>query len=115
VGAIREALKSEGFVVVDDTELKSGLPIYESLSQAIQSSDVALALISDQPSKWIAHEMGIASGLNKPTFQILLGQAAAGLTMMANLNSIRVKDLGEISDLGEWLSGLIRANTERRT
>ena len=114
MGALREVLKSRGFVVVDDTYLRPGLPIQESLSQAIQSSDVALALISDHPSTWIANEMGIASGLNKPTFQILLGQAA-GLKMMDNFESIRVKDFHEISGLGERLSSLIRSSTERRT
>ncbi len=73
---VREQLQNAGLQVFDQTKIEPGAPWEETLSGMIVKSDAVVGVIGDtEVSPWVAMELGMASGLAKPTLALLTPEA----------------------------------------
>lgn len=73
---VREQLQHAGLQVLDQTKIGAGAPLEDTLAGMIVKSDAVVAVIGDaEVSPWVAMELGLASGLAKPTLALIAPEA----------------------------------------
>jgi transcription initiation factor IIF auxiliary subunit len=91
---LRSNLESQAYTVLDQSMLKIGEPLAESLQRMVNRSDVVLALIpDDEIPPWVEAELRFAQAQGKPVLAATT-QQARGLRLPDGVSRIILSDDG---------------------
>jgi transcription initiation factor IIF auxiliary subunit len=87
----RTVLKDHGLEVVTADASRVSQPLEREIKSLIGSADAVVALISEEPSRWVVDEIAEAQRQGVTVVPVLLGDAEAP-TSLADLQSLRISN-----------------------
>ena len=90
--SIRRLLEGRGIEVLSEDQLDAGEYIQSSIRSLIGKSDAVLALISEDPSSWVLHEISEAQKQQVPVLPLLLGKDASLPDSIAEAQTTRIEN-----------------------
>lgn len=91
---LRHTLEPRGLKVVTADAARAGQPSEREIKSLIGSAHAVVALLSDEPSRWVLEEIAEAERQNVTVIPVLLGNADLP-TNLASLQPLRIQNPGD--------------------
>jgi hypothetical protein len=97
--SVQRLLEGRGIEVLSENQLGSDEPTKSAIASLIGKADAVLALIAEDPSSWVLHEISEAQKQQIPVMPMLLGKDASLPDSIAESQAFRIDDPGNVQQV----------------
>ena len=106
--ALGTALEARGIGLMDESTFDPGVPWDASIENAIRSSDMTVAIVSDVPSRFVQMEISASEALEQDVMPVVIGRKTHVPPYLGDRLVLRLKDEHDVEQIADQLEERLR-------